>query len=205
MKITRLKRGVRNTQKIAIYVDSKYTFSVLESILVDENLYIDKEITAEDLDRIKDLSESLELKVKIINLISRRPRSEREIQQYLSKQKIKDSAEKLINILKDEGHIDDTKFANWWIDQRVTFKNRSINQIKSELLGKGISNDIIENAIGEADMSDSEISSIKFLAEKKQRLLMHKNLTTEQMNEKVVQFLLRKGFRWELIQKALEK
>lgn len=205
MKITRLKRGVRNAQKIAIYVDSKYTFSVLESILVDENLYIDKEITAEDLDRIKDLSESLELKVKIINLISRRPRSEREIQQYLSKQKIKDSAEKLINILKDEGHIDDTKFANWWIDQRVTFKNRSINQIKSELLGKGISNDIIENAIGEADMSDSEISSIKFLAEKKQRLLMHKNLTTEQMNEKVVQFLLRKGFRWELIQKALEK
>lgn len=205
MKITRLKRGVRNTQKIAIYVDSKYTFSVLESILVDENLYIDKEITAEDLDRIKDLSESLELKVKIINLISRRPRSEREIQQYLSKQKIKDSAEKLINILKDEGHINDTKFANWWIDQRLAFKNRSINQIKSELLGKGISNDIIENAIGEADMSDSEISSIKLLAEKKQRLLMHKNLTTEQMNEKVVQFLLRKGFRWELIQKALEK
>jgi regulatory protein len=205
MKITRLKRGVRNAQKIAIYVDSKYTFSVLESILVDENLYIDKEITPEDLDRIKDLSESLELKVKIINLISRRPRSEREIQQYLSKQKIKVNTEKLINILKNEGYIDDKKFANWWIDQRVAFKNRSINQIKSELLGKGISNDIIENTIGEADMSDNEISSIKLLAEKKQRLLMHKNFTTEQMNEKVVQFLLRKGFRWELIQKALEK
>lgn len=204
MKITRLKRGVRNAQKIAIYVDSKYTFSVLESILVDENLYIDKEITEEDLDRIKDLTESLELKVKLINLISRRPRSEREIQQYLLKQNIKDN-KGIIETLKNEGYIDDTKFTEWWIDQRVAFKNRSINEIRSELLGKGISNDIIENAIGKADLSDNEVLSIKLLAEKKKRLLMHKNLTTEQLNEKIVQFLLRKGFRWELIQKALEK
>lgn len=204
MKITRLKRGVRNAQKIAIYVDSKYTFSVLESILVDENLYIDKEITAEDLDRIKSLTETLELKVKLINLISRRPRSEREIQQYLSKQKIKDN-NGIVETLKNEGYIDDTKFAEWWIDQRVAFKNRSINEIRSELLGKGISKDIIENAIGKADLSDNEVMSIKLLAEKKKRLLMHKNLTTEQLNEKIVQFLLRKGFRWELIQKALEK
>ncbi|HRN86139.1 MAG TPA: RecX family transcriptional regulator [Candidatus Dojkabacteria bacterium] len=204
MKITRLKRGVRNAQKIAIYVDSKYTFSVLESILVDENLYIDKEITEEDLDRIKDLTESLELKVKLINLISRRPRSEREIQQYLLKQNIKDN-KGIIETLKNEGYIDDTKFTEWWIDQRVAFKNRSINEIRSELLGKGISNDIIENAIGEADMTESELKSIKLLAEKKKSLLKHKKLTTEQLNEKVVQFLLRKGFRWELIQKALEK
>lgn len=204
MKITRLKRGVRNAQKIAIYVDSKYTFSVLESILVDENLYIDKEITEEDLDRIKDLTESLELKVKLINLISRRPRSEREIQQYLLKQNIKDN-KGIIETLKNEGYIDDTKFTEWWIDQRVAFKNRSINEIRSELLGKGISNDIIENAIGEADMTESEMKSIKLLAEKKKSLLKHKKLTTEQLNEKVVQFLLRKGFRWELIQKALEK
>lgn len=204
MKITRLKRGVRNAQKIAIYVDSKYTFSVLESILVDENLYIDKEITEEDLDRIKDLTESLELKVKLINLISRRPRSEREIQQYLLKQNIKDN-KGIIETLKNEGYIDDTKFTEWWIDQRVAFKNRSINEIRSELLGKGISNDIIENAIGEADMTESEMKSIKLHAEKKKSLLKHKKLTTEQLNEKVVQFLLRKGFRWELIQKALEK
>ncbi len=204
MKITRLKRGVRNAQKIAIYVDSKYTFSVLESILVDENLYIDKEITEEDLDRIKLLTETLELKVKLINLISRRPRSEKEVRQYLSKQENKNQDE-IIETLKKEGHIDDTKFTEWWIDQRVTFKNRSINEIRSELLGKGISNDIIENAFGKADLSENEISSIKQLAEKKRRLLIHKNLTTEQLNEKIVQFLLRKGFRWELIQKALEK
>lgn len=204
MKITRLKRGVRNTQKIAIYVDSKYTFSVLESILVDENLYIEKEITEEDLDRIRILTETLELKVKLINLISRRPRSEKEIYRYLLKQKIKDN-EGIIEMLKNEGYVDDEKFADWWIDQRVAFKNKSINEIRSELLGKGVSSDIIENAIEEANITDSEISSIKLLAERKVKLLKHNNLTTEQMNEKVTQFLLRKGFRWERIQKALEK
>ena len=205
MKITRLKRGVRNAQKIAIYVDSKYTFSVLESILVDENLYIDKEITEVDLDRIRELSEALEIKVKLINLISRRPRSEKEITQYIAKQRLTDNSEKIIVLLKEDGYIDDTKFAKWWIDQRVTFGNKSSNEIRNELRDKGISSDIIENAIEETNMSENEVSSIKLLAGKKQNLLQHKNLTTEQMNEKIVQFLLRKGFRWEIIQKALEE
>jgi regulatory protein len=205
MKITRLKRGVRNAQKIAIYVDSKYTFSVLESILVDENLYIDKEITEVDLDRIRELSEALEIKVKLINLISRRPRSEKEITQYIAKQRLTDNSEKIIELLKEDGYIDDTKFAKWWIDQRVTFGNKSSNEIRNELRDKGISSDIIENAIEETNMSENEVSSIKLLAGKKQNLLQHKNLTTEQMNEKIVQFLLRKGFRWEIIQKALEE
>ena len=205
MKITRLKRGVRNAQKIAIYVDSKYTFSVLESILIDENLYIDKEITEVDLDRIRELSEALEIKVKLINLISRRPRSEKEVTQYIAKQRLTDNSEKVIVLLKEDGYIDDTKFAKWWIDQRVAFRNKSSNEIRNELRNKGISNDIIENAIEETNMSENEVSSIKLLAEKKQNLLQHKNLTTEQMNEKIVQFLLRKGFRWEIIQKSLEE
>ena len=205
MKITRLKRGVRNAQKIAIYVDSKYTFSVLESILIDENLYIDKEITEVDLDRIRELSEALEIKVKLINLISRRPRSEKEVTQYIAKQRLTDNSEKVIVLLKEDGYIDDTKFAKWWIDQRVTFGNKSSNEIRNELRDKGISSDIIENAIEETNMSENEVSSIKLLAGKKQNLLQHKNLTTEQMNEKIVQFLLRKGFRWEIIQKALEE
>ena len=205
MKITRLKRGVRNAQKIAIYVDSKYTFSVLESILIDENLYIDKEITEVDLDRIRELSEALEIKVKLINLISRRPRSEKEVTQYIAKQRLTDNSEKVIVLLKEDGYIDDTKFAKWWIDQRVAFRNKSSNEIRNELRNKGISNDIIENAIEETNMSENEVSSIKLLAGKKQNLLQHKNLTTEQMNEKIVQFLLRKGFRWEIIQKSLEE
>lgn len=205
MKITRLQRGMRNAQKIAIYVDSKYTFSVLESILVDEKLYIGKEVDEVDLDRIRSATESLELKVKLINLISRRPRSEQEIRQYIKKLNLKNKIESLIETLKKEGHIDDFKFSQWWIDQRTTFKNKSANEIRNELLGKGISNDIIENTLGETDLSETELTSIKLLAEKKKRLLAHKNLTKAQLNEKMMQFLLRKGFRWDIIQKALEE
>lgn len=196
---------MRNAQKIAIYVDSKYTFSVLESILVDEKLYIGKEVDEVDLDRIKSATESLELKVKLINLISRRPRSEQEIRQYIKKLNLKNKFESLIETLKKEGHIDDLKFSQWWIDQRTTFKNKSANEIRNELLGKGISNDIIENTLGETDLSETELTSIKLLAEKKKRLLAHKNLTKAQLNEKMMQFLLRKGFRWDIIQKALEE
>lgn len=205
MTITRLVRGVRNAQKIAIYIDSKYTFSVLENIVIDENLFIGKEISKKELDRLQNLAKNKELINKVINLVSLRPRSEKEITQYLGRKIDNDELSELIEELKEKGHIDDTKFALWWIDQRTTFRNKSVNEIKSELLKKGIRNDIIEESLEQSGLEDNELESAKNLAEKKKKSLTHKKLTNEQMSVKIQQYLLGKGFRWEIINKALEE
>lgn len=205
MKITRLVRSVHNTEKIAIYIDSKYTFSVLESIVISESLYVGKEITKEELRRLEDLAKYKLLKQKLLNVISIRPRSEREIRNYLVKKKAINFTDELIDELKREGIIDDLGFANWWIQQRRTFSKKSIREVQKELFLKGISREIIQQAEIENKDDLVELDSALNLLQKKKGLLVSKNLNEELLNEKLKIFLTRKGFSWEIIHAAFDR
>ncbi len=203
MVITRLVRGVRNPQKIAVYVDSKYTFSVLEYILTNENLYIGKELSEKELESIKSVSKNQEIKNKVIALISRRPRSEKEVIDYLRNRVDVEAIPSLISELKEKDYINDQSFANWWIDQRKTYTNKSKNIIRQELVKKGIARDIIDSQLENIDESD-DLQSAKELLTKKKRLLEHKNLEKRELDQKLITYLQGRGFTWEIIKKVLD-
>lgn len=205
MKITRLVRNVHNKEKIAIYIDSKYTFSVLESILASESLYVGKDITQSEIDDLRDLGEYKLLKQKVLKLISLRPRSEAEIRKYLQKRTTEEIIGKLINDLIESSDIDDAAFAKWWIDQRRTFTNKSAYEIKTELRKKGLSEESTRSINIDANEHTNEISSAKELIVKKKSALQHKNFEKKVLDMKIKTFLSRKGFGWDTINQALSE
>ena len=202
MIITGLRRSLHASQRIAIYVDSKYTFSVPESIIADEGIYIGKEITSKELDDLRERSEHQELKNKVANYISIRPRASSEIRQYLAKKTNRKDLDNLILDLTESGLIDDRKFASWWVDQRRTFTSKSTKEIKKELFAKGIDEEIMNEALRAEEFEDSDMEAVRKLVEKKKLFLSHKNLTEEELSLKINQFLQRKGFDWDTIRKA---
>lgn len=204
MKITRLVRNVHNKEKIAIYIDSKYTFSVLESILASESLYVGKDITQSEIDDLRSLGEYKLLKQKVLKLISLRPRSEAEIRKYLQKKTTEEIIEKLIIDLIQTEDIDDAAFAKWWIDQRRTFTNKSAFEIKTELRKKGLSEESTRSKV-DANEQITEINSAKELIVKKKSALEHKNFEKKVLELKIKTFLSRKGFGWDTINQALSE
>lgn len=204
MKITRLVRNVHNKEKIAIYIDSKYTFSVLESILASESLYVGKDITQSEIDDLRSLGEYKLLKQKVLKLISLRPRSEAEIRKYLQKKTTEEIIEKLIIDLIQTEDIDDAAFAKWWIDQRRTFTNKSAFEIKTELRKKGLSEESTRSKV-DANEQINEINSAKELIVKKKSALQHKNFEKKVLDMKIKTFLSRKGFGWDTINQALSE
>lgn len=203
MKITKLVRNVRDKRKISIYVDSKYTFSVLESIVVKYNLFSGKEISEEEIIEIKEKGNLAYWKDKALGQIARRPRSKKEIEEYLQKKNQIELVLLIIPELEKEGHLDDQKFTAWWIDQRLTFKNKSIKEIQTELYKKGIEKDLIEIEIGKLDTEKIEKEKVKSLAEKKIVEIKRKTKEETEIREKLIQYLQRKGFRWDVIKSAL--
>lgn len=204
MVITRLVRGVRNPQKIAIYVDSKYTFSVLENILSNENLYIGRELKQNDIDRLRSISERQEVKNKVLNLIAIRPRSEWEISNYLKNRIASEETQKLIEELKADDYIDDRNFTIWWIDQRRTFTNKSIGAIRQELIKKRIDKEIIESELEKIDKV-TDLDAARTLLTKKKKLLEHKNLNSRELNQKLMAYLQGRGFDWETINQVINQ
>ncbi|OGK15232.1 hypothetical protein A2690_00460 [Candidatus Roizmanbacteria bacterium RIFCSPHIGHO2_01_FULL_39_12b] len=132
-----------------------------------------------------------------------RPRSIEETKDFLEKrlQLSEDEQEKHITKLISSGILDDLAFTRWWVDARTLKRPRSFFLIKHELYKKGVSKDIIEKVLKESGANDKD--TIKALLEKKIPSFSHK-YTGEEMTQKLIVFLMRRGYSYSLSRHAVE-
>lgn len=135
-----------------------------------------------------------------------RPRTEQEIRNYLNKKILKrhystDSVEKVINKLKEQGFIDDADFTRMFVETRSKIKPKGKFVLTQELLRHGINKKVIEEYFSENEV-DEESLALKTLETRWERL---KNLEKRERFQKAAQFLLRRGFGYDLIKKTIEK
>lgn len=153
---------------------------------------------------IKDL-----LLYKSYHFLSRRPRSKKEMLDYLSR-KIKRFEksvnsdliiEKIINQLEEDGQIDDQRFVKWWVDERTYFKPRGARALRSELAAKGVKKDIVDIVFEEEPLDEATLAK-KLLNSRLPRFL---KFDKRQQLEKASRFLMSKGFSFSTAKKAFEE
>ena len=89
--------------------------------------------------------------------LSYRPRSEGEIRQWLRKRGFANEvAEKVIARLREQNLSDDFTFAQFWKDNRLSFRPKSKRLLKRELRDKKVAAEIIEEVT--KDIDDEEIA-----------------------------------------------
>lgn len=139
-----------------------------------------------------------------VRYLSYRPRSEKEIRDYLKRKKAKqDILEKIVNRLKELKFVNDVSFAKLWIESRQGNKPRGIKTISFELKQKGIPDAIIEELVGEKTSSESEKSLAYQAAQKK--LPLYVKLPKREFFGKMSQFLLRRGFDWGVVRIVVDE
>jgi regulatory protein len=89
--------------------------------------------------------------------LSYRPRSEGEIRHWLRKRGFaNDVAEDAIVKLREQSLTDDLAFAQFWKDNRLSFRPKSKRLIRSELRDKQVASEIIEQVTN--DIDDDQIA-----------------------------------------------
>lgn len=138
-----------------------------------------------------------------LRFLSYRPRSEKEIKDYLKKKKIDENIQaQIIEKLKSYNFINDEDFVKFWIEQRTKFKHKPIRVIEFELKQKGIKKEIIDEVLSKFDQAKiMDLENAKKLASKK--LDFYRGLPPQKRQEKVMNYLLRKGFSYVIVKKVL--
>lgn len=143
----------------------------------------------------------LKLLDRTFRLISARPRSEKEIIDYLKKKKATPNLiDEIIKRLKSLDLVDDHAFALWWVEQRATFRPRGKRALLMELWQKGVEKEISNKVINE---KVNELPLARKAAEKKAKL--YKNLPPREFREKMFGFLTRRGFSWEITKLVIDE
>lgn len=89
--------------------------------------------------------------------LSYRPRSEAEIRHWLQRRGFADqTAQKAIDKLKEQNLSDDFAFAQFWKNNRLSFRPKSKRLIKKELRDKKVASEIIDQVT--KDIDDEEIA-----------------------------------------------
>lgn len=198
MKITAIKKQVKNPNRYSIFIDSKYGFSLSDLALIDTKLAVGDELTDQDLAGYKNRADEDKLYNNCLNYIARRMRSKWEIESYLGRKKASPTLVKdIVNKLSIKGLIDDQQFANRFVADRHLLKPTSKRKLMLELRSKKISEDIINNVL--KDDQDTETDNLKRVIASKRRQTKYRD------NTKLMQYLAGQGFNYGDIKSALNE
>lgn len=195
MKITKLTAQQKNQDRVNVFIDGKYELSLTLDELLDHKVKVGTELDEAGLKNLKKVSEDGKLKARTLEWLLSRPRSKKELKDYLYKKGLdKDQIEHFTDYFAAKGYQNDDQFAKWWVSQRQA-KNKSSLSIKTELRQKGIAPEIIVNNL-QQDFDDQ--NQLK-------NLIINKKLMQKYPDrQKLMAYLAGKGFGYSDIVDVLD-
>lgn len=208
MRVSKIEYQKKDPNRVNLYIDEQFFCGISLDTLASENLYEGLDIDQEVIDRILERDLKSRFLIRVTEYLSRSPKTEFQVFKYLKELKYKKRGswfkegvdidwEKLfneiVNKLKEYKYIDDREFAKSFVSSRLRNKPRGKSVLVSELISKGVSKDIAQEVCNE-NITD-ELDLIRKTFEKKYR-----NQTFDISNQKMIAYLFRKGFSWDLIE-----
>jgi len=191
----------KNNKRVNIYLDYEFAFGLDLENFVKFHLKVDQELDEKQINKIIKEAEFKKILDKLLNFATLRPRSEKEIKDYLKRKKSPESiTEELFKRLNSLELLDDTKFAKWWVEQRQSFSPKTKRVLSNELKIKGIDREIIKEILEETEIDEVKLSK---------ELIRNKMYKWERFDpkikkQKISQYLVVKGFGWNVIQDVLK-
>lgn len=199
MKITAIKAQIKNTERVSVYLDGKYSFSLTQSQLLEHKLHSGMELSEADLEKLQKASDYGKLLERVLNYVMIRPRSIREVRDYLWRKKADpDIGESIIQRLQARGYLGDAAFAKSWVRSRQLTKPISKRRLQAELIQKGVASELIEQAIS-GDSEYDELEALREIIAKKRKQSRYQD------EQKLMQYLARQGFSYDVIKSTLSE
>ena len=137
-----------------------------------------------------------------LRFLAQRPRSEQEVRRRLRRAGVADDAEEaVISQLRQHALVDDTAFAEYWVEQRQSFRPRGARLLRAELRQHGVDARAAE-AAAETTAASAADDAYR-AAQKRARQLA--SADERAFKTRLAQFLARRGFDWETIGPVVDR
>jgi regulatory protein len=202
-KITKIEYQKKNKERFNIYIDDEYGFAVDISILIKYSLKKGMELDDALIDEILLSEEEISVYNYGISVLSRYFKSEYELRLKMKNKGFNPQLiDNAISILKEHKYLDDERYCEMFINDKINISKHGVRKIKEALYYKGIDKEIIEEKI-KSISAESEEERALLLGEKK--LLNIKENDNRKKMSKLSNYLLGKGFEYETVNKTLRK
>ena len=201
--ITKIEEGKRNKERVNIYIDNEYAFSVSKEILYKENLKVDDNVNIEDLREIVKKDNYIKCKNSALRIVERSYKSERELKdKLLLKGYDKESIEKTMEFLKEYNFLSDNNYTKMYVKDKSKFQGK--NKIKFDLYRKGIDEEIIQEELSSIDEEDEREVAYNLVL-KKYNVISKRESDKYKLSQKLYRYIVSKGYSYDIASYAIKK
>lgn len=208
MLIERLVKKDETT--VVVYLDNGDKLYLSYEVVLKNGLRKGSEIFEDRFEFLIRHNKKYYIRQKALSYIARRIHSKRELENKLRQKKYEiDLIHEVLNDLVDKKMINDESFAMHFADEKINRKKWGIMKVKSELIKKGITSDLIDHALKSYITPESQNETTAALAKKKLNFISKREPDPQKIKQKILSYLLSRGFSYdtsiEVIQSLLKE
>ena len=206
MIITKIKRIRGKRAQYGVYLDGLLALELSDWTIGKFGLRTGDDLDEQLIDTINSAEAETRAKNIAINYLSYRPRSSKEVTFHLTKKGFEhECAENVTWHLQSIKMIDDNQFARAFVRDRLKRKPTGQALLRQQLLAKGILSAMADKVLTELVSPQSQQASALQAAKRKIQLTQHvsKKIDAEKRKKRILDFLLRRGFSYEIALKTI--
>ncbi len=204
MKVNRIVK--KDAKNVIIHFDDDEVLFLSVGIFYKSDLKKNAEISDDRFSSLIKENRLFHIKQRAFRYLGRRQHSTSEL---LIKLKQKGYETELINQvlddLKQKNYLDDTKFAEMFVEEKIKLKLWGEQKLKSELIKRGIKSEIISDVIRNKVSEQDKLSYAMILASKKYETLRNRNVDKDVIKRKLITFLNSCGYNYDVIKEVCDE
>lgn len=200
--ITKIEVQKRNKERVNIYIDNEYAFSLSAELVYKRTLKVNEKIDVEEVNKIAKEDNYLKCKDTALKIVEKSYKSEKELKDKLLLKGYDNlSIDKAVGFLKEYNFLSDSNYARMYVKDKAKVQGKK--KIKYDLMKKGINDSIIEKEILNINKEDEEDIAYS-LALKKYNILVKRENDKYKLSQKIYRFLLSKGYDYDIVSKVIK-
>ena len=202
-KITKIEVQKKNKERVNLFLDEEYAFSLSMELVYKEGLKKNQEIDSKRLELLAEEESIIRCKNSALKTIERSFKTEKEVIENLKEKGYGDNAiNKSIEFLKEYNFINDINYTNAYIKDKLN--SFGSQKIKYTLIQKGISKEIVEESLAGSN-KDNEIKTAFNLARKKLDIIRKRENDNYKISGKLYRYLISKGYGYDIVNEVVKE
>lgn len=199
--VTSIEPQKHSTVRYSIFLDGEFAFGVGRDLLLSSGLARGEFLDRARIDAIL-ARDAIERAVSAaMRALDQRLQSRSELRiRLLRKGFSPETTDAALNTLAEHGYLDDGRFAEVWIENRLEHRPRGKRMLEAELRKKGIDRQTVDATMAEMPIDDRDAAIV--LARK--GLKRVEGLPRDEQARKLTGMLARRGFDYGVIRDTLK-
>jgi regulatory protein len=205
MRISRLSRQKRHSDRYNLFVDGEYRYALPEELVLRHRLTVGQEVDEAFLADLEAATASWRVRDTALRLLAHRPRSEWELKHRLLRRSFPAPAvERCIEQLRATGLLDDRAFAEELARHRIRNRPLGRRRLLLELRAKGIAPEVAAAAVAAA-FGEERASELDLAHRAAAKFRRRSGEDRARARRRLAALLSRRGFPGEVVREVMQE